>query len=296
MSTTENIPQTQDYSNFRGEIWSKKINAGLDKTCVMLQCVNRDYQADADKGTSQINIITPLEVTTGSYSGSISGYGVAPSLKQKLELNQNIYFGFNVPDIDQAQSNIGIMDAIVAKAKNAVESAIDTYLFNKYKDAAAENVSGTPEAPVNLSAANIYAQFVSLAKTLKNSGAITPLKRGWVVIHPDVEELLLLSGEFTSTANLGDTTVTTGSIGKIAGLDVFVSNNVGKNADTYTILAGTKEAVTYASQIKKIETLRAQNSFDSIVRGLFTFGALTLNPSALAVIEATIAKGGNADV
>lgn len=288
MTTNDIDVQNTGYDNFKGEVWSKKINAGLDKTCVMLQCVNRDYQGDADKGTRQINIITPKEVKTGTYSGSISSYGAAESEKAQLKLSQNIYFGFNVPDIDQAQSNVGIMDAIVSKAKSAVESAIDEYLFSEYKNAASTNVTGTDAAPVSLSAANVYAQFVSLAKTLKTSGAITPQKHGWVVIHPDIEELLLLCDEFVNAANLGDTTLSTGSIGKIAGLDVFVSNNVGKNEGSYTVLAGTKDAITYASQITKIETLRAFNSFDTIVRGLYTFGALTVNPSALSVIKATI--------
>ncbi len=277
-----------DYEAFKREVWSQKLNAGLDKNCVMLQCVNRDYQADADKGTSQINIVTPLEVTTGKYTGSIDSYGAAGSDKRTLKLDQSVYFGFSVPDINQAQTNINILDTIVDKAKTAVETAIDTYLFDEFKNAAAANVIGSDTALQALTSSTIYAQFVKLAKLLKSSGAITPEKQGWVVIHPDVEELLLLCSQFTNVANLGNTTVSNGSIGKIAGLEVFVSNNVGKNTGSYTILAGTKDAVTYASQIKKIETIRAQSSFSSIVRGLYTFGALTLNPSALAVIKASI--------
>jgi len=286
---TDMETQNTGYENFKAEIWSKKLNAGLDKTCVMLQCVNRDYQADADKGTSKIHIITPLEVTTGAYNGSIDAYGAAPSAKSTLELNQSIYFGFSVPDIDAAQSNVSIMDAIVDKAKSAVEKAIDVKIFSEYANAAPSNVSGAEANRVSLSPESIYAQFVSLAKTLKNSGAINAKTQGWVVIHPDIEEVLLLCSEFTTVANLGSTTVTSGSIGKIAGLEVFVSSNVGKEADGYTILAGTKNAVTYASQITKIETLRAQNAFESIVRGLYTFGTLTLNPEALAVVRAKLA-------
>ena len=254
----------------------------------MLQCVNRDYQADADKGTAKINIITPLSVTTGTYTGSIDSYGTAPNKKSQLELNQSVYFGFSVPDIDQAQSNVNIMDAIVGKAKNAVEQAIDAYIFGLNSAVPEANTIGQNTA-VELTKENIYSNFVKLAKHLKTSGAITAENKGWVVIHPDVEELLLMCSEFTSAANLGDKTLSSGSIGKIAGLDVFVSSNVGKNTDGYTILAGTKQAITYASQIKKIETLRAQSSFDSIVRGLYTFGALAINPDALAVIKATIA-------
>lgn len=277
------------YEAFKREVWSQKLNAGLDKNYVMLQCVNRDYQGDADGGASQINIITPLEVTTGKYTGSIDSYGAAESDKRTLKLDQSVYFGFSVPDISQAQTNVKILDAIVDKAKSAVESAIDAYLFNEFENAAPANILGGSNELVTLNSATIYSKFVSLAKILKSSGAITAEKQGWVVIHPDVEELLLLCDEFTSVANLGNTTVSNGSIGKIAGLEVFVSNNVGKNSDEYTILAGTKAAVTYASQIKKIETIRAQSSFSSIVRGLYTFGALTLNPSALAVIKANIA-------
>ena len=279
--------ETPNYNAFKGEIWSQKINAGLDKTCVMLQCVNRDYRGDADKGTAKINIITPLEVTTGTYTGSIDSYGAAPSKKLQLELNQSVYFGFSVPDIDQAQSNVNIMDAIVGKAKNAVEQAIDTYIFGLNSKAPDGNILGKTTA-VGLTSANIYTQFVKLAKLLKNSGAVNAEKQGWVVVHPDVEELLLLCSQFVSASNLGSTTITTGSIGKIAGLEVFVSSNVGKETSGYTILAGTKDAITYASQIKKIETLRAQSSFDSIVRGLYTFGALAINPDALAVIKATV--------
>ena len=279
--------ETPNYNAFKGEIWSQKINAGLDKTCVMLQCVNRDYQGDADKGTAKINIITPLEVTTGTYTGSIDSYGAAPSKKLQLELNQSVYFGFSVPDIDQAQSNVNIMDAIVGKAKNAVEQAIDTYIFGLNSKAPDGNILGKTTA-VGLTSANIYTQFVKLAKLLKNSGAVNAEKQGWVVVHPDVEELLLLCSQFVSASNLGSTTITTGSIGKIAGLEVFVSSNVGKETSGYTILAGTKDAITYASQIKKIETLRAQSSFDSMVRGLDTFGALAINPDALAVIKATV--------
>ena len=181
-----------DYEAFKREVWSQKLNAGLDKNCVMLQCVNRDYQADADKGTSQINIITPLEVTTGAYSGSIDSYGAAESEKKTLKLDQSVYFGFSVPDINQAQSNVNILDTIVNKAKSAVETAIDKYLFSESKNAAADNVIGSDSALQALTSDTIYAQFVKLAKLLKSSGAITSEKQGWVVIHPDVEELLLL--------------------------------------------------------------------------------------------------------
>ena len=34
------------YSAFIPEIWSQKLNAMLEKECVMLQCVNRNYEGE----------------------------------------------------------------------------------------------------------------------------------------------------------------------------------------------------------------------------------------------------------
>ena len=108
-------------------------------------------------------------------------------------------------------------------------------------------------------------------------------------MHPDVEEILLLCEQFSGASNESDKAKKEGSIGRIAGLDVFVSNNVGKEDDeSYTILAGTTDGITYASQLKKFEQIRAEQSFDTIVRGLYTFGALALNPKALAVLKCEI--------
>lgn len=273
-----------NYSEFIGSIWSQKINAGLNKTVAMLQVVNRDYQADADQGVEKINIISPDAVEASAYTGTIPSYGTLSTTPTALVLDQKICFGISVPDIAEAQSNVNIIDCVTEQAKKGMEAAIDTYLFGLNTGALAANKLGTSAAPISIAAASVYSKFVSLAKTLKLTGALNGANQGWVVVHPDVEEVLLLSPEFIGASNAGDTTVREGSIGKIAGLDVFVSNNVGKNAGNYTVLAGTKEGITYASQMTKIETIRAQASFDSIVRGLYTFGALVVNPKALATL------------
>ena len=277
-----------DYSGFIGEVWSKKINAALDKSCCMLQCVNRDWQADADKGVKKINIITPTTISASDYTGAISDYGTLSTTPTVLELSQKIYFGITIPDVAEVQSNVSILDTVVESAKDGIEQKIDSYLFSQYTSTDAENQLGSTENAVEITKENIYAQFVALAKKLKISGALNASNPGWVVVHPDVEELILLSDSFVGASDAGDKAVREGAIGKIAGLDVFVSNNVGKNSDHYVVLAGTQKGITYASQLSKIETLRAESSFNSIVRGLYVFGAMVVNPGALATLTCTI--------
>ena len=281
---------TPNYNSLIVTTWSKKINAGLDKNCTMLQCVNRDYQADADNGTSEIKIATPESVATGTYTGTLPAYTAANVTSSTLKLDQSLYFAFSVPDIVQAQTNIQLTDSILTKAQKAIDEQNDRYIFSLNSEADEDNiVEGETASPITLSADNVYSQFVSLAKILKNSGAITPKKQGWVVVHPDVEEILLLCEQFSGASNESDKAKKEGSIGRIAGLDVFVSSNVGKETDgSYTIMAGTTDGITYASQIKKFEQIRAEQSFDTVVRGLYTYGALALNPKALAVLKCEI--------
>lgn len=286
MTETQTTP---NYDNMIVSAWSQKINSGLDKTCTLLQCVNRDYQAEADKGVGEIKIATPNSVTVGTYSGTISSYGNGSFDSSTLKLNQKLYFGFSVPDLAQAQTNTALADSITKKAQKAIDESIDKYIFGLNENADTENIIENKQTAIALSSTNVYSYFVKLAKLLKNSGAIRSDKGGFVVVHPDVEEVLLMCSQFSSASNGSDLAIKEGSIGKIAGLDVFVSNNVGKSeSSTYTVLAGTTEAITYASQLKKIEHLRAEHSFDTIVRGLYNFGALVVNPKALAVLKCTI--------
>jgi len=274
------------YTGFVGEVWSQKINLGLNQNCVMLQCVNRDWQSEADKGVEAINIISPTDVSIAQYTGEFEGYETISGGSTVLHLDQNVSFGLTIPDIDQAQSNVSIADTVIKKAQKAVESAIDKYLFSFYTDA--QNTLGTVESPVELTPETVYAKFVELAKTLKNSGALSSNNTGWVVVNPAVEEVLLLSKQFTGASGLGDSSIKNGAIGRIAGLDVLVSANVGELTDgKYVVMAGVNEAITYASQLKKIETLRAENSFSSIIRGLYTFGGLTLQPKGIASLTCT---------
>ena len=90
------------------------------------------------------------------------------------------------------------------------------------------------------------------------------------------------SPEFISVHNVADTTLREGSIGRIAGMDVLVSTNLTAVDGKYYVLAGTNDAITFASQLAKIESLRDKDSFSDLVRGLYLYGAKTVQPKALA--------------
>lgn len=270
------------YAAFIPEIWSQKLNAMLEKECVMLQCVNRNYEGEIKNQGDKVKIITPAAVTISTLdTGSISYSELEPT-SMDLVIDQKKFFAFKINDVAQVQANTDIMEAHLKNAKQAIEEVQDAYLLAQHANVDAGNIVGSDSQPVTLDKSTIYEQFVKLALALKNSNAVTATKRPWVVINPTIESYLLQSSEFIGAYKVADETLREGAIGRIAGMDVLVSTNLGEVSDKYYVLAGTNDAITFASQLAKIESLRDKDSFSDLVRGLYLYGAKTVQPKALA--------------
>ena len=154
-------------------------------------------------------------------------------------------------------------------------------MLSQHVNVDADNIIGSDESPLSPSKATIYTRFVEASFRLKNSGAVTPDSHPWVVINPKLESALLQCTEFLTASRVADETLREGSIGRIAGFDVFVTPNLTAVNNRYYALAGTNDAITFASQLAKIESLRDKDSFSDLVRGLYLYGAKTVQPKAL---------------
>lgn len=278
----------QDLTNFIPEIWSKKLGLILDKSGVMMQCVNRDYEGEIKNSGDVVHIRSFGNVTVKTYSGSIT-YDELTSPTEDLLIDQKKYFAFKVDDVSKAQSNTNIMSGYIERAKVAVDLAKDSFLLAKHADVPSGNIIGSDETPVALTKDNIYTNFVSVAKALKKSNAITKGQSPWIIINPDIEALLIQAPEFIQASKTGDDTLRNGSIGKIAGLDILVCTNFEATAGKLYVMAGTNNAITFASQVVEVESIRLQDSFDTAVRGLYVYGAKTIIPNALAKLVCTVA-------
>ncbi len=273
---------TTTYGAFVPEIWSQKLNTMLEKDCVMLQCVNRNYEGEIKNQGDKVKIITPAAVSISTLGSSNITYDALEPTATSLVIDQKKFFAFKIDDVAQVQANTDIMEAHLKNAKKAIEEVQDSYLLAQHAYASSDNVVGTEETPITLNKTTIYEQFVNLALCLKNSDAVSADKRPWVVINPKIESYLLQSTEFINAHNVADETLREGAIGRIAGMDVLVSTNLTAVDNKFYVLAGTNDAITFASQLSKIESLRDKDSFSDLVRGLYLYGAKTVQPKALA--------------
>ena len=273
---------TTTYSTFIPEIWSKKLNQMLEKNCVMMQCVNKNWEGEISQQGDTVKIITPADVTVSTLtSDNITYTSLAPK-SQDLVIDQKKFFAFKIDDVAKVQSNMDIMETHLVNAKKAIEEVQDSYLLAMHTDVTESNTVGSESSPITLDKSTIYEHFVKLSLALKNSDAVHTGVRPWVVINPNIESYLLQSPEFIKAYNVADETLRDGAIGRIAGMDVLVSTNLTDIDNKYYVLAGTNDAITFASQLAKIESLRDKDSFSDLVRGLYLYGAKTVQPKALA--------------
>ncbi len=278
---------TNAYSVFIPEIWSQKLNNMLTKECVMLQCVNRNWEGEIKNQGDKVKIIQPADVTISTLGTDTLEYKELAPTSMDLVIDQKKFFAFKINDVAQVQSNTDIMEAHLRNAKKAIEEVQDSYLLSLHSNVPTANTVGTEDTAISLDKTTIYSKFVDLALRLKNSDAVTAGVRPWVVINPTIESYLLQSSEFISAHNVADKTLREGAIGRIAGMDVLVSTNLTAVSSKYYVLAGTNEAITFASQLAKIESLRDQSSFSDLVRGLYLYGAKVVQPNALAKMIVT---------
>lgn len=90
-----------------------------------------------------------------------------------------------------------------------------------------------------LTKSNIYKTIVDVRTQMSKNGVPNDGRR-YIIVSPDAYGLVLQSDEFIKASDLGDAVVQTGAVGKIAGMLVFESANLGEVTE-----GEGNEAVTY---------------------------------------------------
>lgn len=279
------------------EMWSLSLNKKLDKSGVGMKVVNKIFEKDIKNYGDTVHINELGDVTVSDYSEDVETGGVkyqrVDTTAQLLKLDQSKAFGIFISDITAQQSNVkDLQSKFEDRAKTAIDLTKDTFILGAFAEIPSEN----KKADVTLTKDNAYKSLVWLAKTLKNNNAIQQKNdkvfkanqaadgqaMPYVVINPDVEAILLQSPDFIHATNAGDRVLREGSIGTIAGLDVLVSTNLPTVEGKVNIMAGINEAIAYAGNISKVETMRDPTHFGTNVRGLYVYGKKVVLPKALA--------------
>lgn len=97
---------TTSYSAFIPQLWSKKLNQMLEKNCVMMQCVNRNWEGEIKQQGDTVKIITPAPVTVSTLTSDNIEYTSLAPVSQDLQINQKKFLHLKLmmlPKFNQIQ-------------------------------------------------------------------------------------------------------------------------------------------------------------------------------------------------
>lgn len=284
-------------TTFIPELWNARLLYALEKAHVATNLVNRNYEGEISNHGDTVHINTIGAITVKSYTKNtdIDAPETLTTTDQTLVIDQAKYFNFQVDDVDKVQAAGELVDTAMGRAAYALADVSDAYLLGVIAaGAAAGNTIGSAAAPIALTASNVYENIVKLKTKLDKANV--PNTGRTIVVPPDVHSLLLLDDRFAkSTATAGQEALINGLVGRIAGFDVYMSNNVktGTGTDTgktpyFEITAQITDATTYAEQIIKTEAYRMESRFADAVKGLHVYGAKVTDGTKIAKILASV--------
>lgn len=284
-------------TTFIPEIWSARLLYALDNAHVATNLVNRNYEGViANQGdTVHINSIGAVTVKDYTRNSNIADPEVLTTADQTLDIDQAKYFNFQVDDVDKAQISGEIIDTAMGRSAYALADVSDAFLLKTIANGAASANKIGAKATLNaLTASNVYENIVKMRTLLDKANV--PTTGRTIVVPPEVYALLLLDDRFAkSGSDSGQNALLNGMVGRVAGFDVFMSNNCVSGTDGgegstpyFVITAQVAAATTYAEQIIKTEAYRMEKRFADAVKGLHVYGAKVTDGSQIAAMYCSV--------
>nr|WP_288102181.1 P22 phage major capsid protein family protein [Halomonas sp.] len=292
-------------SGFIPQVWSGKMVEKLYQRTCFAEISNTYYEGEIKSQGDTVMIRTTPSITINDYEiGGGLNYEKPTSDKVELHIDKAKYFAFEVNDVDEYQADIKLMDNWSDDAGQQMKIAIDKVILGDvFADAAAENAGaaagresggynmGAAGAPVSVSKTNILDVLVDCGSVLDEQNV--PDDGRWIVL-PAWMNGMLKKSDLRDASHMGDNTSVfrNGKVGMLDRFDVYISNNMSKVTDATTTrqatncLFGHKKALTFASQMTKMENLPNPQDFGQLVRGLNVFGYEVIDPNAMGHLYA----------
>ena len=296
---------TPQYSGtFVPEIWSGKLLVKFYAATVIAAITNTDYEGEIKDVGDKVKIRTVPDIVIRDYNKGQSLKIQRPeSPNVELEIDKAKYFNFICDDIDKHQTDIALMDSWSRDASEQMKINVDTgFLADVYTDADASNKGttagvisgaydlGATSSPVALTKANVLDFIVDVGSVFDEQNV--PEEMRSQVLPPVICGLIKKSDlQDASLAGDGTSILRNGRLGMIDRFTIYHSNLLTTVVDgsdlVFHSIACQRHAISFAAQMTKMESLRAESTFGTLVRGLNVYGYEVLKPEALADLYIT---------
>jgi hypothetical protein len=301
-------------NGFIPEIWSGKLVEKFYSSTVLSAIANTAYEGEIKNQGDRVRIRTKPTITIRDYRADGALELERPEGNDlTLFIDKGKYFNTILDDVMETQSDLNALSMWSDDAAQQLKIKIDTdVLLSLLGGMAAANRGATAGAitssinlgvttsPLATVAREPGSGEVEILDVLLRLGQVLdeqniPEEGRWVVLpvwavaqlkFSDLRQAYLTGDSISPMRN--------GRIGMVDRFTLYSSNLLpfgtaaGLASGEYTIYAGHAHGLTFASQISKVETLRSEMTFGTVLRGLQVYGSQIVDGTALA--QAIVAK------
>lgn len=281
---------------------------------------NDNYAGEIKEMGDRVRIVIPVVPADSAIAmaqldkdGTDSVEGVCPVFQSPapesldLVIDRVATFGLAIDDVQKAQTQFkqwldGQATAYGEKLKFLRNKQIANYAFtataptgHAFADGGNGGTLSTPLTTVT--SQNIFTHLLKVKEALIKSGAVgadgtysfKPMEeeardeRAVIVVTPEMHTLIMSSYRVGGrSVDMADVVVKDGAVSRVAGMDVIIDRTLSELQTTgLPFLAGTKNAITKAQQISKVESTRDPYCFRDLIKGIDLYGFKLVHPEAL---------------
>lgn len=301
-------------NGFIPEIWSGKLIEKFYASTVLSVISNTDYEGEIRNQGDRVKIRTKPTITIRDYKAD-----GALTLERPeggaitLYIGNGKYFNTIVDDVMDIQSDLDALSIWSDDAAQQLKIQVDTDVLGgilgqantRNRGATAGQITqtinlGATTTPLAVVPRSPSAGQVEILDVILRLGQVLdeqniPEEGRWIIM-PVWAVAQLKFSDLRQAYITGDAVspMRNGRVGMIDRFTVYSSNLLpagvagGLAAGEFTMYAGHAHGLTFASQVSKVETLRSELTFGTILRGLQVYGYQVVDNKAIA--QAIVAK------
>lgn len=304
-------------NGFIPEIWSGKLVEKFYSATVLSAISNTDYEGEIKNQGDRVRIRTKPTIIIRDYKadGNLS-IDRPEGSSIELYIGNGKYFNTILDDVIDIQSDLNALSIWSDDAAQQLKIQVDTDVLTgilglahaKNRGIAAGRISsainlGVTGTPLSIVPRTPTAGQVEILDLILRLGQVLdeqniPEEGRWIVL-PVWAVAALKFSDLRQAYLTGDSMspLRNGRVGMIDRFTIYSSNLLPKGvlagppalaAGEFAIYAGHAHGLTFASQISKVETLRSEFTFGTLLRGLQVYGYQV--PDSTAIAEAIVLK------
>jgi hypothetical protein len=303
----DSAPMIGDPTTYSGTfiptLWSGKLVEKFYDATVLAAIANTNYEGEISKYGDNIIIRQKPTIAIKNYTAGLDLVSERPSEDTlNLPIDQGKYWATELDDVMEVQADIDMLSMWADDASEQMKIEIDTDVLGFMLDkpdstnrgatagAKSGNIDlGVTTSPLLIDKSNVTDIIVRAGQALDENN--NP-EGGRYIVIPAWMAARIKTSELKDASLTGDgsSILRNGRLGQIDRFTIYMSNLLpngvagGLAADEFAVYFGNTMGLTFASQVTKVETLRAEKTFGTIMRGLQVYGRQVIKPTSIGQI------------